>query len=409
MKIHACRSCGAPELSSLLDLGRQPLANRLPGRADEVLAAYRLHLVQCGVCSLVQIDETVDPELLFSDYSYFSSYADTMLEHAKDLAIRLCAEQRLGADDLVVELASNDGYLLRNYVERAIPVLGVEPARNVAEVARRAGVDTEVAFFGRRVAERIRDERGTCRILHAHNVLAHVADINDFVAGIAALLDRRGLAVLEFPYLTDMLERVAFDTIYHEHLAYFSLRSVTWLFERHDLQIVDVERVPIHGGSLRIFVRHRGVETPSASVGRLLKEEEAGGGALRRFAELVRSSLRELVDFVERARREGASVAGYGAAAKATVLLNAAGLNAQAVDFIADRSPHKQGRFVPGVGVEIVPAEELSRRRPDYCILFAWNFAGEIRRQQGAYERAGGRFVVPLPKVSVLEPRGAAA
>lgn len=411
MKITTCRSCAGGPLQEVLDLGLQPLANRLPSSPHEEEPHFPLRVVECPICGLVQIDETVPPEELFSDYAYFSSYSDTMLEHARALTSRIITEEGLGSEDLVVELASNDGYLLSNYVDASIPVLGVEPAANVARVAEGRGVSTRVAFFSEQVAGSISAEHGPARVIHAHNVLAHVANLNGFVEGIARLLESEGVAVIEFPYLGTLLERAAFDTIYHEHLCYFSLTSVAWLLSRHDLQVDDVEQISIHGGSLRLFVRHCGRGRPTPRVAELLEAERAqpfkrGLAALNARVKHVRQSVRA---FVQDARARGKTVAGYGAAAKATVLLNHIGLSADDVEFVADRSPYKQGRYVPGTKIPIVDPDALADRRPDFCLLFAWNFAPEIRRQQAAYERAGGRFVVPVPEARILETEDAAA
>jgi SAM-dependent methyltransferase len=404
----SCRSCHATTLSPIVSLGAMPLANSylLPAQLKDVEPRFPLDLVRCTACQLVQITHVVPPEILFRDYLYLSSYSPTMLRSAEELVTRLVRDRKLGSSSLAVEVASNDGYLLQYYVRAGVPVLGIEPARNVAQLAEERGVRTLPEFFGVELAERLRAQGTRADVIHANNVLAHVADLNGFVAGFATLLADDGVLVSESPYLRPFLEHVEFDTIYHEHLYYYSLTALSALLARHELVIEDCEPIALHGGSLRIFARHAQVATPTARVRALLDEERAWGVATdapyRRFAGSVDSITGDLARLVRRLRAEGKRVAAYGAAAKGTVMLNACRLGTDDLEFVCDKNPLKQGRVMPGVHVPIVAPGELVARRPDYCVLLAWNFADEIRREQAGFEAAGGRFIVPIPTVRVL-------
>jgi SAM-dependent methyltransferase len=390
----------------ILSLGRMPLANAI--LTAEQLArrepTYPLELAFCRDCALAQITATVPPEALFRHYPYFSSFSDTMLRHAGTLVQELVAARGLDASSCVVEVASNDGYLLQFYAAGGIPVLGIEPAENVARVARdERGVPTISEFFGLDLADRLVREGVQADVLHAHNVLAHVSDLNGFVAGIARLLAARGIAVIEVPYVKDMLDRCEFDTVYHEHLCYFSATALCRLFERHGLAAQDVERVPVHGGSLRLTV---GRGTPSEGVARLLDDEARWAvddvDTYRAFGERVdrlKHSLRETLRGVKGA---GARVAAYGAAAKGSTLLNCFDIGTETLDFVVDRSTHKQGRYMPGVHLPIYAPEKLLEERPDYVLLLTWNLVDEILEQQESYRRAGGKFIVPLPEPHVV-------
>ena len=402
-----CRSCGGRELVPVLSLGSLPLANALltDAQLKEPEPRYPLDLVRCAGCTLAQITETVAPELLFREYAYFSSFSESFLRHAEQLAERLVRDRRLGAQSLVVEAASNDGYLLQYYVRQRVPVLGIEPARNVAEVARRErGVDTVAEFFGAELAAGLRREGRLADVFHANNVLAHVADLNDFVRGISILLEDDGVAVLEVPYVKDMIDGGEFDTIYHEHLCYFSLTALQGLFARHGLRIVDVEKLKVHGGSLRVFAGRSGAATPA--VAELLGSEQGWGVGTaeyydrfgRRVSDLKVSLRKLLLDL----KSQGSRIAGYGAAAKATILLNYFGIGGDVVDFVVDRSPHKQGRYIPGVHVPVRDPKMLLDARPDYVLLLAWNLADEVLAQQAEYRARGGRFVVPIPELRVV-------
>jgi SAM-dependent methyltransferase len=409
-QIDGCRSCGARSLEPVLSLGSTPLANSLL-RAEDLErseACYPLELVFCAACSLVQITETVPPELLFRHYLYFSSFSDTMLAHARELVGALIAELRLGPQSLAMEVASNDGYLLQYYKQAGVPVLGIEPAENIAKVAvEERGVATISEFFGRALAERLAAEGRRADVLHANNVLAHVADLNGFVAGICEVLTPEGVAALEFPYVGDMIAGCEFDTIYHEHLCYFSLLAIDELMRRHALRLLDVQRLPIHGGSLLLKVGRAESKRPtSAAVHALLAEERQRGMNqvffYRDFARRVLVLKEKLVSLLSRLKKEGNRLAAYGAAAKGSTLLNTFGIGRETLDFVADRSVHKQGLYLPGVRIPIVRPEQLVREVPTHTLLLTWNFADEILRQQADYRAKGGKFIVPIPDVTVV-------
>ncbi len=407
MIIAACRACRG-ELAEIVSLGQLPLANSylLPATTTPE-SRYPLDLVRCRACSLVQITYTVPPEVLFKDYLYLSSYSTTMLRHAEELVARVIAERTLGTSSLAAEVASNDGYLLQNYVRAGVPVLGVEPAANVAEIARGRGVHTVEAFFDAGVAARLRETHPSgADVIHANNVLAHVADLEGFVDGFRVLLADDGVLISESPYLADFLRKVEFDTIYHEHLCYYSLTALTQLFRSHGLEVEDCERLSIHGGSLRIFVRHSQVARPSARVTQLLDEEREWGVAearpYARFAAEIERVKREVITLIRDLRKQGHRVGAYGAAAKGTVMLNVCSLGLPDIEFVCDKSPLKQGRLMPGVHVPIVSPDHLEHSGVDYCLLLAWNVADEIRREQATWEARGGRFIVPVPTVQVL-------
>lgn len=401
-----CRSCGAGELVPVLALGSTPLANALLPEDDREIEEERfpLNVVFCTHCALVQIVEDVPPEVLFRDYVYFSSFSDTALENARAIAERTVSERNLAGASLVMEIASNDGYLLQHYVRHEIPVLGIEPARNIAVVARSRGIDTVEEFFTLELAAKLAGEGRRADVIHANNVLAHVSDLNGFVAGIALVLREDGVAIIEVPYVRDLIERLEFDTIYHEHLCYFSLTSLDILFARHGLTIGMVEHIDIHGGSLRFFAgRHL---SRSTSVLRLLEDERAWGvnsaDSYLDFGDRVRGLCRRLREVVGKLKADGARIAAYGASAKGTTLLSFSGIGEETLDFVADRSTVKQGKRTPGARLPIVAPEELLRRMPDYVLLLTWNFSSEILRQQEEYRRRGGRFIIPLPEVVIV-------
>ena len=404
-----CRSCDADGLIPVLNLGRTPLANSLltTEQLEKPEHDYPLEVVFCPVCTLVQITETVPPEILFRDYLYFSSFSDTMLSHAEALVNRVLSERQLTNRSLAVEIASNDGYLLQFYKRRGVPVLGIEPARNIAEVAERErGIRTVSEFFGEAMARELVTRGEQADVLHANNVLAHVADLNDFFLGVRHLLKREGIAVIEVPYVKDLVDRCEFDTIYHEHLCYFSLTALDVLFRRHELRINGVERIPIHGGSLRITAADDVLPPRNREVETLLEEEQSWGVSdaefYKKFAarvEILRSDLRGLL---AEAKSNGARIAAYGAAAKGSTLLNYFKIGRETIDFVVDRSTYKQGRYLPGVHIPIVETERLLKEMPDYVLLLTWNFAAEILEQQAEYRRRGGRFIVPVPDVTVV-------
>ena len=403
--IEKCRSCASGDLAPVLDLGNQPLANAYRRPDDEsVEARYPLALVRCRACSLVQLTGTVPPRIMFDTYPYFSSYSRTMVESMRLLATKLKGTQSLDTDDLVVEIASNDGYLLKHYIDLGVPVLGIEPAHNVAAVAEDQGVPTITEYFSLSLASELAQAGRKASVVHANNVMAHVPDINDFAAGIASILRDDGVAIVETPYLVRLIKDREFDTVYHEHVFYYSLTAMSSLVERHGLVVADVEQIPIHGGSLRLVIQHSGKPVSSRVQQLRAVESQLGVGTdsfYADFAQRVDELKTEVTTLVKRLRINGSSVAAYGAAAKGTVLLNHFDLDHELVDFVADRSVQKQGLLMPGVGIPILAAEELASRCPDFTLLLAWNFADEIIDQQNAYHNAGGRFVVPMPQVSI--------
>jgi SAM-dependent methyltransferase len=394
----------------VLSLGHTPLANALltAEQLDAPEETYPLNLVFCPACTLVQITETVPPEKLFREYFYLSSFSETILRHAEEIATRLTAARKLDAKSLVVEIASNDGYLLQFYQRAGIPVLGVEPAMNIARVATGRGVPTRCDFFGAGLAEKLRAEEVRADVIHANNVLAHVPDLNGVVRGIARLLKETGVAVLEVPYVKEMIERREFDTIYHEHLCYFSLGALDRLFERHGLTICDVERLSIHGGTLRIYSSHKKNVTDqrSKAVVRLLQEEiDWGVGApafYLSFGAQVTALRNDLVTLLHDLKSQGKRIAAYGASAKGSTLLNLSHIGGETIDYVVDRSTIKQGHYTPGAHLPIYPPEKLLEDLPEYALLLTWNLAEEILQQQAEYRRRGGQFIIPIPEVRIV-------
>jgi len=392
---------------SVLDLGRVPLANALltAQQLREPEDRFPLELYFCPQCALVQIGETVPPERLFRDYAYASSFSDTMVEHARMLVEKLIAPRGLGPASLVIEVASNDGYLLQFYKQRGIPVLGIEPAANIAELAiATKGMPTLVEFFDEGLARRLAAEGKLADVIHAHNVFAHVPDPNGFVGGVKQVLKPGGVAVVEAPYVHDLIAKLEFDTIYHEHFSYYSLSAVEALCRRHGLMINDVELVPIHGGSLRLFMTHAGCPA-STAVGALLAKEKSEGllsfDHYRGFGDRVARLKQQLLALLHQLRAKGHRIAAYGASAKGSTLMNAFGIDRGLIEFVVDRSHLKQGRFTPGNRLPILPPEALLERRPDYVLLLTWNFAAEILAQQTEFRRRGGKFIIPVPEVLV--------
>jgi SAM-dependent methyltransferase len=392
----------------VVDLGLQPLANNLPRPEDlgRTEPRFPLRLFVCSGCWLLQISDLVPPTELFSEYLYFSSFSEAMLRHAREATERYCREFQLGEKSFVVEIASNDGYLLQNFQRWKIPCVGIEPAANIARVAMEKGIETIVDFFGAAFAERLAQQRGQADLILGNNVFAHAPEINDFIAGLKSLLKPDGQIVLEFPYAGDLVEKTEFDTIYHEHVFYFSLTPLLPLFARLGLSIFRVEKLAIHGGSLRIFAGHAGAHEVDDSVTALLAEESARGIDTLRyyesFSERVHSIRDALRERCAELKNEGATIAAYGAAAKGSTLLNFCGIGHDVIDFVADRNSYKQGRLMPGVHIPIVPAEELNARMPAYTLLLVWNFAEEILEQQRPYRAAGGKFMIPLPQLAVV-------
>lgn len=405
--ISSCRACGTPNLVPILYLGETPLADALL-KGEQLLQAeekYPLTVVFCTACSLMQILQTVSPETLFcQDYPYYSSFSPALLAHSRENALRLIASQKLNADSLVVELASNDGYMLRNFVEQGIPVLGIDPAEGPAKAAEQAGIPTLCTFFGQQLAQRLRNEGKQADVLIANNVLAHVPDLNGFVEGIRVLLKEEGVAVVEVPYVKNLIEHCEFDTIYHEHHCYFSVTALVALFQRHGLSLYDVEHYPVHGGSLRLYI---GVQkTMTASVQAYLEDEAQRQlthvSYYEDFATRVEGIKTALVDMLRGFKQAGKRLAAYGAAAKGSTLLNYMGIDTRLIDFVVDRNVHKQGLYMPGVHIPIYVPEKLLVDMPDYVLLLSWNFQDEILRQQDTYRRQGGKFIVPIPYPMVV-------
>ena len=405
----SCRLCAAELRHTFADLGVTPLANAYLSEDDlargEVF--YPLHAYVCGECFLAQLPAVASPDEIFLDYAYFSSYSDSWLEHARSYAEE--AVERFGLDGAsrVVEVASNDGYLLQYFREQGVDVLGVEPARNVAKAAVDRGIPTVVEFFGAELGQRLAAEGHGADLAVGNNVLAHVPDLHDFVEGLRALLKPGGVLTMEFPHVMRLIERTEFDTIYHEHFSYLSLIAVDRLFGEHELALFDVEELATHGGSLRIFAAAADSGRDSSARLRELRarEEEAGLRRLETYAAFdsaVKAAKRDLLSFLIGAREEGKTVVAYGAAAKGNTLLNYCGIRADLVDYVVDRSPHKQGRYLPGTHLPIHAPERVVETRPDYLLILPWNLADEITEQMGQVKDWGCRFVIPIPRVSVL-------
>ncbi|CAN5858532.1 class I SAM-dependent methyltransferase [soil metagenome] len=407
----SCRSCGATSLVIVLSLGRTPLANALltAQQLEEPEPTYPLDLAFCPRCTLVQITETVPPGKLFREYFYLSSFSDTMLRHAQEVVERLIPSRGLNGDSLVVEVASNDGYLLQYYKRAGVPVLGIDPATNIARVAREErGIPTVGEFFGETLAHELKEQGRRADVIHANNVLAHVDDLNGFVRGIVLLLKDDGVAVIEVPYVKDMIDHNEFDTVYHEHLCYFSLTALCRLLLRHRLVIEDVERIPIHGGSLRIFARKGGqnsTDEMTPAVRQIFQEETSWGVDKKEFyfgfGKKV-EQLRELLLVLLRdLKAQGKRIAVYGASAKGSTLLNYFGVGREVLDFVVDRSTIKQGYYTPGTHLPIYAPEKLLECMPHYVLLLTWNFADEILDQQAEFRRRGGNFIIPIPELRI--------
>lgn len=406
----ACRFCSAPLSTTFVDLGMSPLCQThiRPEQLHEMEPFYPLHAYVCDRCFLVQLQEFVTPDEIFTEYAYFSSYSTSWVEHARRYAEMMIERFKLGAGSKVMEIASNDGYLLQHFVARGVPVLGIEPAANVAQAAIAKGVPTTVRFFGRATAATIAAEHGRPDVLLGNNVLAHVPDINDFVGGMKVLLAPHGVITMEFPHLARLIAENQFDTIYHEHFSYLSFVTVERIFAHHGLTLFDVEELPTHGGSLRIYGRHaENSALPVSERVTALRQREIDDGFLtleryRGFDEQVKNTKRKLLTFLIDAKNRGKRIVGYGAPGKGNTLLNYCGIRTDFLDFTVDANPYKQGKFTPGTRIPILAPEAIREARPDYVLILPWNLKDEIA-QQAAYIRDwGGRFVVPIPEVRVL-------
>lgn len=405
-----CRFCNKEITRLFVSLGSAPLSNAYLKEEELVKGkpSYPLDVYVCDDCFLVQLPEFESPEKIFSNYAYFSSYSETWMKHCEEYADKMCKHFGINKASRVVEIASNDGCLLQFFMKKGIGVLGIEPAINVAEAARKKCVPTEIAFFGARTAKRLVCEGKTADLLIGNNVLAHVPDLNDFVQGLGILLSPDGMITMEFPHLARLIEGRQFDTIYHEHFSYFSFLTAEKVFSANSLVIFDVEELPTHGGSLRIYVKHKNNNTKPVSerVHKMLDKETGSGYAnitnYLAFDEQAKEARRELLSFLGKIRQDGKTIVGYGAAAKGNTMLNYCGIKNDLIDYVADISPYKQGRFLPGSRIPIVSPDRIRETKPDYILILPWNIREEIMRQLSFVRDWGGSFIIPIPKIEVI-------
>jgi 2-polyprenyl-3-methyl-5-hydroxy-6-metoxy-1,4-benzoquinol methylase len=407
-----CRLCRAPLTTTFVDLGMSPLCESYlaADQIDQMEPYFPLHVLVCGNCFLVQLQEYVKPEHIFSEYAYFSSYSTSWVEHARQYCEMIQARLSLGPKSQVFEIASNDGYLLQHFLPLGVPVTGIEPAGNCAEVARQKNIPTLVEFFGVKLAQRLISEGKQADLIIGNNVLAQVPDLNDFTEGMANLLAPNGVITLEFPHLEHLINENQFDTIYHEHFSYFSLVTIDRLAEKHGLKVFDVEHLSTHGGSLRVYLCRAGAPyAVSAAVNALLDHERKIGfediRSYARFSARVHQTKRQLMSFLIQCKEQGAKLCGYGAPGKGNTLLNYCGIGTDFLDFTVDRNPYKHGRYTPGMHIPIFPVSAIDDARPDYLLILPWNLKEEIVKQMRHVGDWGCKFIVPIPSVEVIDPR----
>lgn len=408
MSVSDCRFCGTTLTNSFCDLGMSPLSNSYleASQLDKMERFYPLHAYVCENCFLVQLPEFESPENIFSDYAYFSSYSKSWLEHAKAYSEKMIDRFGYGENNKVIEVASNDGYLLQYFKEKGIPVLGIEPAENVAKVAQDAGIDTVVKFFGADTAKELVSEGVQADLLAGNNVFAHVPDINDFTEGLSILLSPQGVITLEFPHLLRLIEQVQFDTIYHEHFSYLSLITVKKIFDQYNLVIFDVDELPTHGGSIRIYACHKDNKQVSSNVSAVEEREKSAGldkiKTYSVFSERVKEIKRNILDALIQIKRQGKSIVGYGAAAKGNTLLNYCGIGNDFIDYTVDISPHKQNHYLPGTHIPVYHPDKIKQTKPDYLLILPWNIKREILEQTSFISEWNGKHIIPIPEVEVI-------
>ncbi|HWA33084.1 MAG TPA: class I SAM-dependent methyltransferase [Cyclobacteriaceae bacterium] len=408
-----CRFCHTQLEHTFVDLGMSPLCEELvkPAGLKKMEAFYPLHAYVCSKCFLVQVEEFVAPSTIYTDYAYFSSYSDSWLKHSKKYTDKMCRELNLGRNSLVAEIASNDGYLLQYFVEKNVPVVGIEPAANVAEYSIKKGIPTEVKFFGNATVGELVDKYGKADLLLGNNVLAHVPDINDFVSAMKKFLAADGVITMEFPHLLRLVEENQFDTIYHEHFSYLSFFVVEAIFKKHGLTLFDVEELASHGGSLRIYAAHTDANRTLSERGIMLRDREYTAGMrsldyYKRFTEQVEETKRKILEFLIQAKREGKSIAGYGAPGKGNTLLNYCGIRTDFIEYTVDRNPIKHKNFLPGTLIPICHPDRIRETKPDYVFILPWNLKTEIMENLSYIQEWGGQFVVPIPELTVYTPEG---
>lgn len=409
-KVGHCRFCGKGLTHIFVDLGMSPLCQThiAEDQRNHMEPFYPLMVYVCDGCFLVQLQEYVSPSDIFTEYAYFSSYSDSWLKHAKSYTDMMAERFKLNGKSHVVELASNDGYLLQYFLEKGIPVLGVEPAANVAQSAMKKGIPCVVKFFGRQTARELADAGKQADVILGNNVLAHVPDINDFVGGMKILLKATGVVTMEFPHLMQLMQQNQFDTIYHEHFSYLSFATVEQIFAAHGMTVFDVDELSTHGGSLRIYARHAedALKPVSERVGELrAREERAGFGSIQHylsFGEQVKATKRKLLEFLIRTKAAGKSIAGYGAPGKGNTLLNYCGIRTDFLDYTVDRNPYKQGKYTPGTHIPICPVEKIRETKPDFLLILPWNLKDEVMTQMSYIREWGGQFVIPIPEVKIF-------